>query len=237
MGEPMDKLSGFVRNLLTRVGKLETDVAVLVTGVSSVFGRTGAVLAATNDYTWAQINKATSSIADITTRSHTALTDIGTNTHAQIDTHIANTSDPHGSTLTQTTANITNLQIASVAVTSSAAELNKVDGYTGTAANLNTLTDDSMADALHRHSELSASDGIPNPALSVDIAGNVGIGTTSPGSLLHLNGTSGIILDGEQAHVAGKIQIRAISNKLKLVGGTSGIGVINNANTVETVTI
>jgi hypothetical protein len=37
--------------------------------VSSVFGRTGAVVAATNDYTWAQVNKATSSIADITTRS------------------------------------------------------------------------------------------------------------------------------------------------------------------------
>lgn len=37
--------------------------------VSSVFGRTGAVVAATNDYTWAQIDKTTSSLADITTRS------------------------------------------------------------------------------------------------------------------------------------------------------------------------
>lgn len=37
--------------------------------VSSVFGRTGAVTAATNDYTWAQIDKTTSSLADITTRS------------------------------------------------------------------------------------------------------------------------------------------------------------------------
>lgn len=36
--------------------------------VTSAFGRTGAVVATTNDYTWAQINKATSSIADITTR-------------------------------------------------------------------------------------------------------------------------------------------------------------------------
>lgn len=70
--------------------------------VSSVFGRTGAVIAATNDYTWAQINKATSSIADITNKSHTLLTDIGTNTHSQIDTaitastnHIASISNPH----------------------------------------------------------------------------------------------------------------------------------------------
>jgi hypothetical protein len=37
--------------------------------VASVFGRTGAVVAAPNDYTWAQVNKASSSIADITTRS------------------------------------------------------------------------------------------------------------------------------------------------------------------------
>lgn len=36
-----------------------------------------------------------------------------------------------------------------------------------------TLTDDSMADTLHRHSELSASDGTPNPALSVDTGGDV----------------------------------------------------------------
>jgi len=37
--------------------------------VTSVFGRSGAVVAATNDYTWTQVNKTTSSLADITTRS------------------------------------------------------------------------------------------------------------------------------------------------------------------------
>jgi hypothetical protein len=42
-------------------------------------------------YTWADIDKTISSIADITTRSHTLLTDIGTNTHAQIDSHITTT--------------------------------------------------------------------------------------------------------------------------------------------------
>ena len=37
--------------------------------VQSVFGRTGIITAQTNDYTWAQIDKTISSLADITTRS------------------------------------------------------------------------------------------------------------------------------------------------------------------------
>lgn len=41
--------------------------------VDSVFGRTGAVTASTNDYTWAQIDKTTSSLADLATRSAAAL--------------------------------------------------------------------------------------------------------------------------------------------------------------------
>ncbi len=36
---------------------------------------------------------------------------------------------------------------------------------------LDTLTDDSMADTLHRHSELSASDGSPNAVVNVDSDG------------------------------------------------------------------
>ena len=52
------------------------------------------------------------------------------------------------------------------------------------------LRDDSIADALHRHSELSASDGTPNPALKVDASGNVGIGTSTPDSKLHLVGST-----------------------------------------------
>ncbi|MDO8137240.1 MAG: hypothetical protein Q6354_06325 [Candidatus Brocadiales bacterium] len=57
--------------------------------VLSVFGRTGTVVAQSGDYTWGQIDKTVSSLADITTKSHTVLSDIGTNTHPQIDTHIA----------------------------------------------------------------------------------------------------------------------------------------------------
>jgi hypothetical protein len=57
-----------------------------------------------------------------------------------------------------------------------------------TAGITGTLTDNSMADTLHRHSELSASDGSPDPALSVDASGKVGIGTTSPGEKLEVAG-------------------------------------------------
>lgn len=41
------------------------------------------------------------SITQITNRSHTDLTSIGTNTHSQIDTHISSTSNPHTTTLEQ----------------------------------------------------------------------------------------------------------------------------------------
>lgn len=55
-----------------------------------------------------------------------------------------------------------------------------------TGAQLDILTDNSIADALHRHSELVASDGSPDPALKVDAAGYVGIGTSVPGAPFHL---------------------------------------------------
>ena len=56
----------------------------------------------------------------------------------------------------------------------------------GTGAELNTLTDNSIADTLHRHTELVASDGTPDPALSVDSVGRVGIGTAAPEAKLHI---------------------------------------------------
>ena len=58
---------------------------------------------------------------------------------------------------------------------------------TATGTELNTLTDNSVANTLHRHSELVASDGAPDPAVSVDATGNVGIGTTAPGTLLDIS--------------------------------------------------
>lgn len=133
----------------TGMSPLRTAQAIAsLESVQSVFGREGAVTAATNDYTWAQVNKATSNIADITTKSHTSLTDIGTNTHAQIDTHVANTSNPHSVTKTQVglgnvtdnaqlkiASNLSDLNSASIALTNlgltaTATELNYTDGVT-----------------------------------------------------------------------------------------------------------
>ncbi len=45
-----------------------------------------------------------------------------------------------------------------------------------TGAELETLTNNSVANTLHRHTELVASDGSPDPALSVGAAGDVDIG-------------------------------------------------------------
>ena len=62
---------------------------------------------------------------------HTNILNIGTNSHAVIDVHIANTSNPHIVTITQAVA---------------------ADGSTDvTGAELETLTDGSNADALHTH--------------------------------------------------------------------------------------
>ncbi|KKM27588.1 hypothetical protein LCGC14_1573250, partial [marine sediment metagenome] len=88
--------------------------------------------------------------------------------------------------------NLTNVNIDSGTidgVTITQPNLNEAVALTATATELNALTDDSMADALHRHSELSASDGSPDQALVVDAAGQVGIGAASPAAKLEVAGT------------------------------------------------
>ncbi len=81
---------------------------------------------------WADIDKTTSDIADITTKSHTSLTDIGTNTHAQIDTHIASTSNPHSVVASQVNITDSGSYYNSSDVEDALAELgelNRSNGY------------------------------------------------------------------------------------------------------------
>ncbi|MCH9717755.1 MAG: hypothetical protein K0U52_11830, partial [Gammaproteobacteria bacterium] len=79
--------------------------------VTSVFGRNGVVTAQNNDYTWAQINKTTSSLADITTRNFSDLQNIPTtlsgygitNAYTKTETdgkYLLNTTDTFTGTLT-----------------------------------------------------------------------------------------------------------------------------------------
>ena len=84
------------------------------------------------------------------------------------------------------------------AITSTATELNALDGYTGSAANLETLTDDSMADALHRHAELSASDGTPNQVVTISQSGAVAFsnGFTASGDITVTGDLAATDLDG-----------------------------------------
>ena len=58
---------------------VQAAITAVSAGVTSFNSRSGVVIPATNDYTWAQVNKATSSFADITTRS---ASDINTGTLA-----------------------------------------------------------------------------------------------------------------------------------------------------------
>lgn len=135
-------------HVLTRDGSGNAIFSAIPYPVTSVFGRTGAVVAQSGDYTNAQVglgnvtndaqlkraandfnsfsSKATPVGGDIllvedsadsgnkkyitlNSISHTLLTNIGTNTHAQIDSHIANTSNPHNTTASQVgLGNVTN---------------------------------------------------------------------------------------------------------------------------------
>lgn len=93
--------------------------------VTSVFSRTGAVIAATNDYTWAQVDKTTSSFADITTRSASVI-NAGTLPLAQLS----------GITTTQlsATAGIVDTQLATISTAL------KVSNSATTATSANTVS-------------------------------------------------------------------------------------------------
>ena len=111
---------------------------------------------------------------------HIELANIGSNTHAQIDTGLTKLAGiESGATADQTKADIDGLglshdSLVDVSVNDHHNELHSIVSHndtTATGTQLDTLTDNSIADTLHRHSELVASDGSPDPALTVDADG------------------------------------------------------------------
>lgn len=69
--------------------------------VESIFGRTGIVTAQSGDYTWAQIDKAVSSLSDIATRPHSALSDIdGDGSHHLTASAASSVESNHGNWIT-----------------------------------------------------------------------------------------------------------------------------------------
>ena len=66
-----------------------------------------------HQHAWADVLKAGSSIAHLATRKHSDLTEIGTNTHAAIDTHIT-TPFPHAGTLAQLNNSVTDATLGDI---------------------------------------------------------------------------------------------------------------------------
>jgi hypothetical protein len=117
-------------------GRITSVTNTTITGgssVTSVFGRTGVVVAATNDYTWAQINKTTSSFADITTRSATDINS-GTLADARLTSNVALKNIDNAFSAAQT-INVTGASsVLNIAANNSTVNIAKIV-FTGTASN------------------------------------------------------------------------------------------------------
>lgn len=191
-----------------------SDLNLDQTHVNSFNTRTGAVVPAINDYTWAQIDKAISNLADITTKSHSSLTDGaigGGNTHAQIDTHLASTTNPHGTLLTQQDLYVTGS--IGIGIAPSATEILKLQGTLqdnvimflvsgndkGSTLDLRgrvsdgtdvrvmisaTRVGDGRIGVITNHPLLISTNNLERMRISA--GGKVGIGITNPTAMLHL---------------------------------------------------
>ena len=112
-------------------------------------------------------------------------------THANITSHIADTSDPHGSTLTQTTLDVINLTVHNPIIGSVTVSIAQTNG---------TGSDTLLTDATIDGGTLTGKINLPQSSVW-ESAGNLGIGTTTPpakltvqGHMMFSNGNSYMIL-------------------------------------------
>ena len=136
--------------------------------VTSVFGRDGVVTAAPGDYTWAQITKTTSSLADITTRSAGDLSS-GTLPDGRFPATLPAISG----------ANLTSLNAGNL--TSGTVPTARLGS--GTANNTTFLRGDNTWTAITSSQWTTSGNNI-----NYATAGNVGIGVGNPSSKLDVNG-------------------------------------------------
>lgn len=143
---------------------------------------------------------------------HTTLSNIGVNTHTEIDTklsyvvplahsrlHDIISSSDH--TSSATVGSILKADTNGLPVTASASEV----------------------EAYHTHSKLVASDGSPDPALNADASGRIGIGTSAQEALLHISGATGrLIIDDTDGNAA-----LLLRNMVENIGVNGNVGVID----------
>lgn len=108
-------------------------VSISSGAVGSVFGRTGLVTAQANDYTWAQINKTVSSLADLATRSAADLNS-GTLNNARLSTDVALKNLANIFTAVQTINTLTGSSILTIDAKNSTTDIAKLI-FSGTASN------------------------------------------------------------------------------------------------------
>jgi hypothetical protein len=157
-------------------------------------------------------------------------------TQSELDAHTGDTANPHSVTKAQVgltdaedktfasgvadathaaTSKSTPVDADELPVSDSAASwaIKKLT-WSNIKATLKTYFDTLYATVSHTHaqdsvkiSQLVASDGSPDPAVSVDAAGKVGIGTASPDANMQVSGT-GVVLNYTESTDGGPVQIR-----------------------------
>lgn len=139
------------------------------TGVTTVFGRSGAVTAQNNDYTWAQIDKTTSSLADLTTRSAADLTS-GTLPDGRFPATLPAVSGVNLTGLTKSQVGLSNVENTALSTWAGSVNITTVGAVTATSYTGPSLTAANGTGSNGNGTDLTISGGRPTGS---GIPGNV----------------------------------------------------------------